>query len=58
MGIVEMPAYVDYWSEKFIYGKVVDTMQLKRYQQIRRFIHFADNCLDRYHKIRPHTHTK
>lgn len=31
-------------------------MSLKRYQQIRRFLHFADNTLedgDRYYKVRP-----
>lgn len=31
-------------------------MSLKRYKQIRRFLHFADNSLedtDRYYKVRP-----
>lgn len=31
-------------------------MSLKRYQQIRRFLHFADNTVedgDRYYKVRP-----
>lgn len=56
MGIVQMPSYLDYWSTKFHYGKVADIMPLKRYQQIRRWLHFANNNLDdgdRYHKARP-----
>ncbi|KAF9422927.1 hypothetical protein HW555_001470 [Spodoptera exigua] len=56
MGIVEMPCYLDYWSNKFRYGQIADVMPLKRYQQIRRFLHFNDNNLqdlDRYYKVRP-----
>lgn len=56
MGIVNMPSYVDYWSGNLRYGLVADLMSLKRYQQIRRFLHFADNTLedgDRYYKVRP-----
>ncbi|KOB51840.1 putative ankyrin 2,3/unc44, partial [Operophtera brumata] len=56
MGIVDMPSYLDYWSQKFKYAKVAEIMPLKRYQQIRRYLHFADNNMedgDRYYKIRP-----
>lgn len=56
MGIVEMPAYTDYWSEKLRYSRIADIMPLKRYQMIRRFLHFVDNDNiddDRYFKIRP-----
>lgn len=56
MGIVEMPAYLDYWSHKFKYAKVAEIMPLKRYQQIRRYLHFANNNMDdgdRYYKVRP-----
>lgn len=56
MGIVAMPSYIDFWSCNFRYGLVADLMSLKRYQQIRRFLHFADNTLedgDRYYKVRP-----
>lgn len=56
MGIVDMPLYLDYWSEKFCYQKIADIMSLKRYQQIRRYIHFVNNDEvneDRYFKIRP-----
>lgn len=56
MGIVQMPAYTDYWSTRFRFSLVADLMTLKRYQQIRRNIHFADNNMedsDRYYKVRP-----
>lgn len=56
MGIVPMNSYLDYWSVKYRYDKVADVMPLKRYEQIRRFIHFTDNNFentDRYYKIRP-----
>lgn len=41
-----MPAYLDYWSVKFRYANIADIMPLKRYQQIRRYLHFVDNNLD------------
>ena len=56
MGIVHMPAYTDYWGKRTRYPLIADLMPLKRYQQIRRYIHFANNTLedsDRYFKIRP-----
>ncbi|CAH2105119.1 unnamed protein product [Euphydryas editha] len=57
MGIVVMPSYKDYWSTSFHYSKVAQVMSLKRFQQIRRFIHFTDNSQadlqDRYYKLRP-----
>ncbi|XP_061378889.1 piggyBac transposable element-derived protein 2-like [Danaus plexippus] len=56
MGIVQMPAYTDYWARKTRYPLIADLMPLKKYQQIRRYIHFVDNTLqdsDRYFKIRP-----
>ncbi|KAF9807340.1 hypothetical protein SFRURICE_007055 [Spodoptera frugiperda] len=54
MGIVVMPSYLDYWSEKFRYGNVADIMSLKRYQLIRRYLHFVDNTMDdgdKYFKV-------
>nr|CAH7715222.1 unnamed protein product [Callosobruchus chinensis] len=54
MGIVEMPAYTDYWSQKFRYNDIAEVMPLKRYQQIRRYIHFVNNANqndDPYFKI-------
>ncbi|XP_028042586.1 piggyBac transposable element-derived protein 3-like, partial [Bombyx mandarina] len=56
MGIVKMPSYLDYWSTEFRYAQVADIMPLKRFEQIRRNIHFVDNTYpdeDRYYKIRP-----
>ncbi|XP_046971065.1 piggyBac transposable element-derived protein 2-like [Vanessa cardui] len=56
MGIVVMPSYLDYWSDKFRYAKIADIMSLKRYQQIRRYLHFVDNNMadgDKYFKVRP-----
>lgn len=57
MGIVVLPSYKDYWKSSFRYGKIADVMPLKRFQQIRRFIHFTDNTQadtsDRYYKVRP-----
>ncbi|CAH2088690.1 unnamed protein product [Euphydryas editha] len=55
MGIVQMPSYVDYWGNCFRFEQIADIMPLKRYQQIRRFLHFVDNNLedsDRYYKVR------
>ncbi|CAG9563425.1 unnamed protein product [Danaus chrysippus] len=56
MGIVSMPSYLDYNSSRFRYAPIADVMSLKLYQQIGRFLHFADNSLedtDRYYKVRP-----
>lgn len=57
MGIVAMPSYKDYWKTNFRYAQVADIMPLKRFQQVRRFIHFSDHnnadIKDRYYKLRP-----
>ncbi|XP_026746467.1 piggyBac transposable element-derived protein 3-like [Trichoplusia ni] len=56
MGVVDMPAYTDYWSNDFKYQRISDVMTLKKFQLIRRYIHFNDNLKDdgdRYYKIRP-----
>lgn len=56
MGLVEMSAYTDYWSMQYRYAKIADIMPLKRYQALRRYLHFVDNNDvndDRYFKIRP-----
>ncbi|XP_026331157.1 piggyBac transposable element-derived protein 2-like, partial [Hyposmocoma kahamanoa] len=56
MGVVSMPSYTDYWSLQYRFGLVADLMPIKRYQKIRRYLHFVDNSTDnsdRYHKIRP-----
>lgn len=56
MGIVDMPSYLDYWSNAFRYEDIAEIMSLKRYQQIRRYIHFVNNRNqndDPYFKVRP-----
>ncbi|CAH0730745.1 unnamed protein product, partial [Brenthis ino] len=56
MGIVSMPSYLDYWSINTRFSLVADVMPLKRYQLIRRYLHFVDNNKtnsDPYFKIRP-----
>lgn len=58
MGVVNFPSYVDYWSQHLRYPKIADVMSLKRFQNLRRYIHFADNYEhqnsgDRLFKIRP-----
>lgn len=56
IGVVKMPSYLDYWSSQLRYLRVAEIMPLKKYQQIRRFMHFTKNSeesTDRFHKIRP-----
>lgn len=57
MGIINMPSYCDFWSQSFRYEQIASVMPLKRYQALRRNIHFAnneeDNGTDRYFKVRP-----
>lgn len=56
MGVVRLPAYTDYWSKSLRYYKIADIMTLKRFQLIRRYLHFVDalgDDGDRYYKIRP-----
>ncbi|KAJ8971830.1 hypothetical protein NQ314_000526 [Rhamnusium bicolor] len=56
MGIEDTPSYLDYWSKEFRYNNIADVMPLKRYHQIRRYIHFVNNRNqndDPYFKISP-----
>lgn len=56
MGIVDMPAYTDYWAQETRYELIANIMPLKRYQAIRRSLHFVNNEElndDRYFKVRP-----
>lgn len=43
MGIVRMPRYEYYWSRELRYPAVADVMPLKRFEQLRRFLHVVDN---------------
>lgn len=56
MGVVNLPSYVDYWSKELRYPAIAEIMSLKKFETIRRYIHFADNSCpdsDRYFKVRP-----
>ncbi|XP_047518990.1 piggyBac transposable element-derived protein 4-like [Pieris napi] len=56
MGVVQMPSYRDYWSNALRYPLVANIMTLKKYEKIRRYLHFVDNTDtndDRYFKVRP-----
>lgn len=58
MGIVSMPSYTDFWSMTTNYKNISDVMSLKRFQKIRRYLHFSDNIsaqnsVDQLVKIRP-----
>ena len=44
MGIVQLPSYAMYWSQKMRYPPIADKMSLKRYEKLRRFLHFVDNA--------------
>lgn len=57
MGIVELPAYRDYWNKDCRIDCIANNMALKRFEKLRRYIHFCDNTSinenDRFAKIRP-----
>ncbi|KAH9630071.1 hypothetical protein HF086_016253 [Spodoptera exigua] len=41
-----MYAYTDYWSKILRYNKIADIMTLKKFQLLRRYLHFNDNLKD------------
>ena len=59
MSIVKMPCTRDYWDKNMRYDKIADIMPIKRFEQIKRFLHVSDNmqmpkeCPDKLFKIRP-----
>lgn len=56
MGVVQMPAYRDYWANDLRFPQIAEIMPLKTYEKIRKYLHFVDNTLtndDRYFKVRP-----
>lgn len=56
MGVVNMSSYIDYWSQETRFAPIADIMPLKRYQALRRSLHFVNNDdinTDRYFKVRP-----
>ena len=42
MGVVKMYAYTDYWSKILRYNKAADILTLKKFQLLRRYLHFND----------------
>jgi len=42
MSLVKMSCTRNYWSADFRIPQVADTMTLNRYEDLKRFIHFAD----------------
>ena len=59
MGIVKIPSYILYWSSNLRYGPIADVMPIKRFEQLKRSLHFVDNTTfdatknDKLFKIRP-----
>ncbi|KAJ8869186.1 hypothetical protein PR048_030756 [Dryococelus australis] len=43
-----MPCYLDYWSNSLRYNKRAGLLSLKKYQQIRHFIHIVNNDDENY----------
>ncbi|XP_041695162.1 piggyBac transposable element-derived protein 2 isoform X4 [Coregonus clupeaformis] len=58
MGVFDFPTFVDYWHSDSRFPPVADAMSLRRFQSLRRYLHFNDNMQsnhspDRFYKIRP-----
>lgn len=62
MSIIHLPNVRMYWSEKYGYTHIRETMTLKRFELLRETLHFNDNSkmipygqpnFDRLYKIRP-----
>ena len=57
MGVVKLPSYKNYWSQKLRYPMIADAMPIKRFEKIKRYLHFSDNDkvdkTDKLGKIQP-----
>jgi hypothetical protein len=58
MGVFTFPSLEDYWRYESRFDVIADIMPKKRFQLLRRYIHFNDNhqwnqSPDRFYKIRP-----
>ena len=57
LGVMKLSAYWDYWDDDCRIGVVADLMPVKRFDKLRRYIHFCDNTIIRkevrYAKVRP-----
>ena len=45
MGLIQLPSYKLYWSQKMRYPTTADQMPLKRYEKLRSNLHFVDNSV-------------
>ena len=45
MGVIRLPSYKMYWSQKLRYPAIADQMPLKRYEKLRSNLHFVDNSV-------------
>ena len=43
MGVIALPSYTHYWSNELRYPSIADVMPRKRFEKLRRFLHFVDN---------------
>ena len=43
MGIIRLPSYKLYWSQKLRYPAIANQMPLKRFEKLRSNLHFVDN---------------
>ena len=58
-GIISYPQYRMYWSPDIYTPVIADVISLKRFENLKRFLHFNDNCQmpvdnsDKLFKLRP-----
>ena len=45
MGVIQLPSYKLYWSQKMRCPAIGDQMPLKRYEKLRSNLHFVDNSV-------------
>ena len=43
MAVVKLPQYEMYWAKETRYPPVAEAMSIKRYKELRRFLHVSDN---------------
>ncbi len=64
MGLTKLPSVDDYWKQSpvYHYSPIADKISRRRYREISRYLHFADNSFlaprespryDRLGKVRP-----
>ena len=44
MGVVKLPCYTMYWSNEMRYPPLADVMPRKRFEKLKRYLHFVDNA--------------